>query len=189
MCNVPLISILFIAAQLSFAVAMGLVATAGALNASLFMAGKAPFYLVAAVVFLGAAVASLRVAYKESINCFPTCPTEVQKVVYRSLQLISALTALGIAVAAATVLASIPFAAVLAISLTLAASLVVIVLFFIVGLELVALATCAATRPVPLPATTIIAGVLGVFLAIVFGGLIITGIVAGLIPLVPLPLG
>jgi len=190
MCNVPLVSILFIAAQLSFGVAMGLVATAGALNASLFLAGKSPFFMGAAAVALGAAIASLRAAYTESIKCaFPSCMSPVTRFMFRIDQLITALSALAIAVAVVIIFAGVPFAAILAISLILTGSLVAVGMFILVGGELLSLAVCIATRPVPLPPATIIAGILTVLLVIAVGGLIITGVVGGLIPLVPLPLG
>ena len=190
MCNVPLISVLFIAAQLSFAVAMGLVATAGALNASLFLAGKSPFVLAAAIAALGAAIASLRAAYTESIKCgFTSCMSPVIRFMSRVDQLITALSALAIAIAATIGFAAIPLAAVVAVSLILTGSLVALGFFVYVGAELLAIAVCIATRPVPLPPATIITGILTVLLVIAVGGLIITGALAGLIPLVPLPLG
>jgi len=200
MCNIPLITILFIAAQLSFAVSMGLVATAGALNASLFKAGNAPSFMVAAMALLGAAIASLKVAYNETITCASAgatgggfiavgpCQSPALILMKGITDLITTLSALVIAIGAATVLAGIPFAALLAVAIILTASLVAIALFIVVGSQLLALAACVATRPVPLPATVIIAGILGVLLAIVFGGLIITAIVGGLLPLVPFPL-
>jgi hypothetical protein len=190
MCNVPLISVLFIAAQLGFAVAMGLVATAGALNASLFLAGKSPFVLAAAIAALGAAIASLRAASTESINCaFPSCVSPVTRFLFRVNQLLTALSALAIAIAATIAFAAIPLAAVVAISLILTGSLVALGLFIYVGAELLSVAVCVATRPVPLPPATIIAGILTVLLVIAVGGLVISGALAGLIPLVPLPLG
>ena len=45
MCNIPAIGSLIIAAQISFAAALGLVTTAGALNGNLFRAGGAPVLL------------------------------------------------------------------------------------------------------------------------------------------------
>jgi hypothetical protein len=189
MCNVPLVSILFIAAQLGFAVAMGLVATAGALNASLFLAGKSPLLLGAAVVALGAAIASLRAAYNESALCaFPACIAPVMRFMLRVSQLITTLTALAIAIGVVIAFAGIPFAATVAIALILTGSLVAVGFFIVVGGELLSVAVCVATRP-PLPPATIIAGILTVLLVIAVGGLIITGVVGGLIPLVPLPLG
>src|SRR5690242_17769903 len=112
MCNVPLISVLFIAAQVSFALAIGLVATAGALNASLFLAGKSPFVLAAAIAALGAAIAALRTAYTESAKCaFPACVSPVMRFMLRVDQLITALSALAIAIAVTITFASIPLAA------------------------------------------------------------------------------
>ena len=195
MCNIPLITILFIAAQLSFAVAMGLVATAGALNASLFQVGNAPSFMVAAMVLLGAAIASLNVAYNETIKCgaaggFPAPCQSPSIILMKGItDLITALSALVVAIGAATVFAGIPFAAILAIAIILTASLVAVALFIVVVGQQLALATCVATRPVPLPASVSIASILSVLLAIALGGLIITAIVGGLLPLVPLPLG
>lgn len=189
MCNVPLISVLFIAAQLGFGVAMGLVATAGALNGSLFLAAKSPFVLAAAIAALAAAIAALRAASTESIKCaFPSCVSPVTRFIFRVDQLLTALSALAVAIAVTIAFASIPFAAVVAVSLILTGSLVAVGLFVYVGGELLSVAVCVATRP-PLPPATIIAGILTVLLVIALGGLVITGALAGLIPLVPLPLG
>ena len=192
MCNVPLISVLFIAAQLGFVLAMGLVATAGALNASLFLAGKSPLLLIAAIAAVGGAMASLRAAYTEAIKC-ASCISPAMRFIFRVGQLITTLSALAIAIAAITVLAAIHFAAVVVVPLILIGSLATAGLFILVAWELISIAVCVAARPVPLPPATIIAtivaGVLTVLLAIAVGGLVIVGALAGLLPFVPLPLG
>lgn len=189
MCNVPLISILFIAAQLSFALAMGLVATAGALNASLLLAGKSPFFLAAAIAALAAAIASMNAASSESTKCaFPSCAPEVTRFLFRVRQLLTALGTLAVAIAATIGFAGVPLAAVIAVSVILAGSLVAVGNFVYVGGELLAIAVCIATRPAPLPPATIIGGILTVLLVIAVGGLVIAGL-AGLLPLIPLPVG
>ena len=189
MCNIPLISALIIAAQASFATAIGLVTTASSLNGNLFLAGGAPILMTGAAIAIAAAITSLTAAAREAANCAAACPGQTAKLLADIAALNAALVGLSATVAATTLVTAIPFAAKFALAGIIATFGFAGVISFTLTTDLVALSTCAAAAPTPPPVVTIIVTVLNALLTIGIAAVLIGGIASGIIPLLPVPLG